>query len=248
MPNRQQNPNSILVLISGNGSNLQAIIDGCQRGHIPAQVCAVISNIAGAGGLERARRAGIDALELPHRDYPTRQAYDAALSQIIDRYTPSLIALAGFMRILSADFVRRYAGKILNIHPSLLPKYRGLHTHQRALEAGDTEQGATVHFVTATLDGGPPILQGKVPIRPGDDPESLGERVRTTVEHRIYPLAIRWHLQNRLHLTARGAELDGAPLPPTGQIYAPATPPHPKNPPQKEGTRADHGLLSWNRV
>jgi phosphoribosylglycinamide formyltransferase-1 len=180
---------SIVVLISGSGSNLQSIIDA-SRQDLPVEIRAVISNKADAYGLVRAEQAGIATAVLDHKAYPDRESYDAALRELIDGYSPELVVLAGFMRILTDDFVRHYSGRMLNIHPSLLPKYRGLNTHARAIEAGDSEAGCTVHFVTPELDAGPAIIQARVPIQPGDTPESLAERVLEQ-EHRIYPEAIR---------------------------------------------------------
>ena len=203
-------PLRVLVLISGSGSNLQALIDA--QAHAPYRIVAVVSNVADAYGLERARRAGIPAEVLSHRDFADRAAYDQALMQLIDRYEPGLVVLAGFMRILTPGFVARYAGRMMNIHPSLLPKYRGLHTHQRALDGGETEHGASVHFVTDELDGGPLIIQARVPVMPGDDAETLAARVLTR-EHRIYPLAVRWFAEGRLSLGEDGRpRLDGAEL------------------------------------
>ena len=179
----------IVVLISGSGSNLQSIIDASNR-DLPVEIKAVISNKADAYGLTRAREAGIPTEVLDHKQYPDRESYDAALRQLIDGYQPRLLVLAGFMRILSDGFVRHYEGRMINIHPSLLPKYRGLNTHARAIEAGDREAGCTVHFVTPELDAGPPILQAKVPVHPDDTPDTLAARVLEQ-EHRIYPEAIR---------------------------------------------------------
>ena len=179
----------IVVLISGSGSNLQSIIDASNR-DLPVEIKAVISNKADAYGLTRAREAGIPTEVLDHKQYPDRESYDAALRQLIDGYQPTLLVLAGFMRILSDGFVRHYEGRMINIHPSLLPKYRGLNTHARAIEAGDREAGCTVHFVTPELDAGPPILQAKVPVHPDDTPDTLAARVLEQ-EHRIYPEAIR---------------------------------------------------------
>jgi phosphoribosylglycinamide formyltransferase-1 len=199
----------VVVLISGGGSNLQALIDGAADGRLPIEIRSVISNEADAYGLERAARAGIETRVLSHRDFPSRETYDAALAELIDGFAPGLIALAGFMRILTPTFVARYAGRMMNIHPSLLPKYRGLHTHQRALEAGETEHGASVHFVTDELDGGPLIIQARVPVLPGDDAETLAARVLTR-EHRIYPQAVRWFAEGRLMMGADGRpRLDG---------------------------------------
>jgi len=181
----------IVVLISGNGSNLQALIDAEQRGELNGgHIVAVFSNRADAHGLERARKAGIPAEVLSHKDFPERAHYDAALMQHIDAYKPDLVVLAGFMRILTPAFVHHYAGKLINIHPSLLPKYPGMNTHARAIEAGETEHGATVHFVTEGVDEGPVILQGRVPVLPDDTSETLQQRVHA-IEHKIYPEAVR---------------------------------------------------------
>lgn len=199
---------SIVVLISGSGSNLQAIIDACAAGFIAGRISAVISNKAGVFGLQRAAEADIPTVVLDHKTFPDRQSYDAALQQAIDSYQPDLVVLAGFMRILTAEFVGHYQGRLLNIHPSLLPKYQGLHTHQRALDAGDSQHGCSVHFVTAELDGGPVVLQAKVPIFSGDDAAVIAERVHEQ-EHRIYPLVVRWFCQGRLQQRADKALLDG---------------------------------------
>ncbi len=205
----------LVVLISGSGSNLQAFIDACRDPAYPCCVAAVISNRAGAPGLERAREAGIPAEVLDHRTFANREEFDAELARRIDAHAPDLVILAGFMRILTPGFVRHYAGRLLNIHPSLLPRYPGLHTHRRALEAGDAEHGATVHFVGDELDGGPAIVQARVPVLPGDTPETLAERVLER-EHLIYPLAARLYAEGRLRLQGGRAELDGSPLPAHG--------------------------------
>jgi len=186
-----------VVLISGGGTNLQAFIDAAKQGELDFELSMVISNRAEAGGLTRAQDAGIDTRCLPSKGISDRTAYDQTLAAELDRLSPDLIILAGFMRILSAPFVSRYAGRILNIHPSLLPLYPGLHTHARALAAGDREHGCTVHFVTEELDGGPAILQGRVAIKPGDDPETLAARV-LQVEHRIYPRAANLFASGRI--------------------------------------------------
>lgn len=199
---------AIVVLISGNGSNLQAIIDGCAKGLIPGKITGVIANKANAFGLERARMAGIATQVVSHKDYTDRHQYDMALKAAIEDFGAELIVLAGFMRILTPAFVQYFSGKLLNIHPSLLPKYQGLDTHQRAIDAGDTEHGCSVHFVTEQLDGGPVILQAKVPIFPGDDASTVAERVHEQ-EHLIYPLVVRWFCQNRLQQRANEAWLDG---------------------------------------
>lgn len=202
----------LAVLISGSGSNLQALIDDSQRADAPFEIALVISNRADAFGLERAQRAGIATLTLSHRGFETRAAYDVALAEALREQAPDLIALAGFMRILTPGFVERWQGRMLNIHPSLLPSYRGLHTHERVLAAGESWHGATVHFVTAELDGGPAILQARVPVLPDDDPARLAARVLAQ-EHRIYPRAARWFALGRLALGPDGrAWLDGEPL------------------------------------
>jgi phosphoribosylglycinamide formyltransferase 1 len=203
---------NIVVLISGSGSNLQAIIDACQDNTIKnANVVAVLSNKANAYGLERAKNAGIQAINLTVADYENRDAYDKAMIEQIDLFKPDLVILAGYMRILSGEFVRHFQGKLLNIHPSLLPKYPGLHTHQRALDAGDEEHGTSVHFVTEELDGGPVILQAKVPIFDEDTIEDITARVQLQ-EHRIYPLVTNWFLQQRLSMENDKAVLDGQTL------------------------------------
>ncbi|MWV17863.1 phosphoribosylglycinamide formyltransferase [Pseudomonas sp. L-22-4S-12] len=207
---------NVVVLISGSGSNLQALIDSIAEDGNPARICAVISNRADAYGLERAKQAGIDTRVLDHKQFDGREAFDAALVECIDGFAPQLVILAGFMRILTPAFVSHYSGRLLNIHPSLLPKYKGLHTHQRALEAGDHEHGCSVHFVTEELDGGPLVVQAIVPVQSDDTPDSLAQRVHAE-EHRIYPLAMRWFAEGRLRLGGTGAELDGQALPPCGQ-------------------------------
>ena len=205
----------VVVLLSGTGSNLQALIDSDDVKASPATLRAVISNRADAPGLQRAKNAGIDTRVLDHTAFEGREAFDAALIEIIDTFNPHLVVLAGFMRILSADFVRHYQGRLLNIHPSLLPKYKGLHTHQRALEAQDREHGCSVHFVTEELDGGPLVGQAVIPVESEDTPSSLAQRVHAQ-EHRIYPLAVRWFAEGRLSLDEQGALLDGQLLPASG--------------------------------
>ena len=201
----------IVVLISGNGSNLQAIIDHCSDGEIPAEVVGVISNVPSAFGLERARLAGIEARCLNHREFTSRSAFDEALTTLVEDFRPDLVALAGFMRILSPAFVDQFAGRLMNIHPSLLPHYPGLDTHRRAIADGVREHGATVHFVTQDLDAGPVIIQGRVKICEDDSEHSLSMRVHE-VEHRIYPEAVRWFASGRLRLEDDVATLDGQPL------------------------------------
>ena len=199
----------VVVLISGGGSNLQALIDGAVDGYLPIELAAVVSNEPDAFGLERAASAGIEARVLNHRGFAGREAYDQALMELIDQFSPGLVVLAGFMRILTPGFVQHYHGRLLNIHPSLLPRYRGLHTHKRVLEAGDEEHGASVHFVTEELDGGPLVLQVRVPVQPDDDTETLAARVLKH-EHRIYPQVVRWFAEGRLRMTEQGAvALDG---------------------------------------
>lgn len=192
-------PLPIVVLISGSGSNLQALIDGAANGSLPIRIACVIANRGDAYGLERARRAGIGTQVLSHKDFGDRKTFDTALMALIDGFQPGLVVLAGFMRILTPDFVAHYQGRLLNIHPSLLPKYRGLHTHERALAARETEHGATVHFVTAELDGGPAILQARVSVAADDDASRLAARVLVQ-EHRLYPQVVRWFAQGRLEL------------------------------------------------
>lgn len=207
----------IVVLISGGGSNLQSLLDQCQTDSMDADIVAVISNRPDAFGLSRARQAGVKALTLDHTGYADRAAFDAALAELIEAQKPDLIVLAGFMRILTDDFVRRFPGKMINIHPSLLPRYPGLNTHQRALDAGDSKAGATVHFVTAELDGGPPIAQVEVPISDQDDADSLARKVLVQ-EHRLYPTVVDWFVKGRLRLDASQVLLDDQPLPKSGRL------------------------------
>ncbi|KXO09912.1 Phosphoribosylglycinamide formyltransferase [Moritella sp. JT01] len=206
---------SIVVLISGNGSNLQTILDQCEQGSINGKVTAVFSNKSTAYGLERAQLAGVDAISLAQGDFSDRTAFDAELMTQIDQYQPDLIVLAGYMRILSDNFVQHYAGKMLNIHPSLLPKYPGLDTHQRAIDNGDEEHGASVHFVTPELDSGPVILQAKVPVFSDDSLDDLSSRVHTQ-EHMIYPMVIQWFCAERLAMIDGKAVLDGKELAQSG--------------------------------
>ena len=207
----------VVVLLSGTGSNLQALIDSDDVKGSPATLRAVISNRADAYGLQRAKDAGISTRVLDHTAFEGREAFDAALIEVIDTFKPHLVILAGFMRILSADFVRHYQGRLLNIHPSLLPKYKGLHTHQRALDAGDREHGCSVHFVTEELDGGPLVVQAVIPVESDDSAHSLAQRVHAQ-EHRIYPLAVRWFAEGRLSLDEQGALLDGQLLAASGHL------------------------------
>jgi phosphoribosylglycinamide formyltransferase-1 len=203
---------SAAVLISGGGSNLQAFIDAIQDGRLDLHLAVVIGNRPDAGGLARAERAGIATRIVDHRDYPDRDRFDDALAAEIDCHDVDLVILAGFMRILGTAFVRRYEGRMLNIHPSLLPRFPGLDTHARALAAGDRWHGCTVHFVTGELDSGPRIIQARVPVKAGDDPASLAARV-LAVEHRIYPRAAALFAARRLRYRDGRCWLDGAPLP-----------------------------------
>jgi phosphoribosylglycinamide formyltransferase-1 len=209
-------PCNVVVLLSGSGSNLQALIDSVD-GASPVRIRGVISNRADAYGLVRAAQAGIATRVLDHKAFAGREAFDAALMDTIDAFQADLVVLAGFMRILSAGFVQHYQGRLLNIHPSLLPKYKGLDTHGRALEALDAEHGCSVHFVTEELDGGPLVVQAVIPVIAGDTAESLATRVHQQ-EHRIYPMAVRWFAEGRLRLGSSGAMLDGENLPATGHL------------------------------
>lgn len=188
-----------VILISGRGSNMQTIVDTIERERLPAQVCAVLSNRADAAGLTWARERGIDAAAVPHRDYATREAFDQALAAAIDEHDPDYVLLAGFMRVLTPGFVERYEGRLLNIHPSLLPSFPGLHTHQQALTLGIQWHGCTVHFVTAQLDHGPIVAQGIVPVMAGDDPDALATRL-LAVEHKMYAQVVRWLAEGRVSL------------------------------------------------
>ena len=208
----------LVVLISGSGSNLQSLIDACENGSLNAEVGAVISNKVGVKGLERAAQADIPGIVIDHRAFDSREEFDENLADLIESFNPDLVVLAGFMRILTPDFVTRFLGKLINIHPSLLPAYPGLHTHQRAIDAGDKEAGATVHFVTPELDGGPSILQARVPVEVGDSADSLAGRV-LGYEHQIYPKAAQWFCQGRLAMDAGVAVLDGKPLDENGVIF-----------------------------
>lgn len=199
---------NIVVLISGNGSNLQAILEACEANMPNAQVAAVFSNKADAYGLERAKQFDVNGHFVDPKTFESREDFDAELMKQIDEYQPDVIVLAGYMRILSSAFVSHYLGKMINIHPSLLPKYPGLHTHQRAIDAGDKEHGTSVHFVTEELDGGPVVLQAKVPVFEDDDADALAARVQTQ-EHNIYPMVTKWLVEGRLSMTEGKAYLDG---------------------------------------
>jgi phosphoribosylglycinamide formyltransferase 1 len=201
----------IVILISGRGSNMRALIEHSRDAASSYEVALVLSDKSAAAGLEAARDLGVPARAVVPVDPADRAAYDRALAAAIDPYAPSLVVLAGFMRILSGEFVAHYQGRILNIHPSLLPKYPGLHTHRRVLDAHETEHGATVHFVTEQLDGGPAVIQARIRVNPDDDADSLAARVQAE-EHRIYPLAVRWFCEGRLRCAGGRAWLDGKAL------------------------------------
>jgi len=205
----------IVVLISGSGTNLQAIIDACKLDGYPGEVVGVISNIPTAYGITRAKEENIKTSVLSHKEFPSREAYDQSLIKVLDEYHADVIVLAGFMRILTPEFVQHFQGKLLNIHPSLLPKYQGLNTHQRAIDAGDKEHGVSVHYVTEELDGGPVILQAKVPVFDGDTAEDLASRVHEQ-EHRIYPLVVKWCCLKRVIMQDDKALIDGEIIPLSG--------------------------------
>lgn len=202
---------AVAVLISGSGSNLQALIDRCRTGEINAHICCVVSNEADAFGLERARKAGIETHVLCHRDFSSREQYDLELAALLERCAPDLLVLAGFMRILGAGFIDRFPDRIINLHPSLLPKYKGLNTHARVLAAGDREHGASVHLVTPDLDGGPVLLQGSIRVAAGDTAESLQQKVHE-IEYEILPRVVGWFADNRLSMAGDRILLDGTPL------------------------------------
>ncbi|MDF0752520.1 phosphoribosylglycinamide formyltransferase [Marinobacter sp. 71-i] len=201
----------ILVLASGSGTNLQALINASRERDFPGQIVAVGCNRPGAFALERAAQANIDTFTVDHTRYSSREEFDGALMAEIRRHNPDLIVLAGFMRILTTDFVRALRGTMLNVHPSLLPKYTGLDTHRRALEAGDTAHGVSIHFVTEELDGGPVIAQAEVSVAPDDTPESLAEKVQEK-EHLLYPIVVRWFCEGRIQLGTDYVVFDGQPL------------------------------------
>ena len=201
-------PLRVVVLISGHGSNLQIFIDGQNTGRLPIDIRAVISSRADAYGLVRAEQAGIEHATLSHQDFASREHYDRALLDRVDRYQADLVILAGFMRILTPVFLSPYEGRLINIHPSLLPALRGLHTHERVLRAGMKEHGCSVHYVIPELDAGPVILQARVPVKPGDCVESLQRRVQRQ-EYRIYPLAVRWIAEGRVEMRDRAVWRQG---------------------------------------
>lgn len=215
----------IVVLISGSGTNLQALIDAARHNELnDAQLVGVLSNRPGVQGLVRAEQAGIPTVTLNHKDFTSREAFDGSLLNQIQQWQPDLVVLAGFMRILTPEFVQHFEGKMLNIHPSLLPKYPGLHTHERAIAAADAQHGASIHFVTADLDGGPIIVQASVDILPSDSPSTLAQRVQVQ-EHAIYPAVVRWFSSGRLTMHDGAAYMDGKPLGHTGlNWHDPETP------------------------
>lgn len=201
---------NVVILISGRGSNMEAIVHACQKESWPGRIAAVISNRPEAAGLAFAAAKGIATAVVDHKAYAGREPFDAALREAIDAHAPDLVVLAGFMRILTPAFTAHYSGRLLNIHPSLLPAFPGLHTHERALEAGCQVAGATVHLVTAELDHGPIVAQAVVPVLPGDDAQRLAARV-LALEHQMYPQAVRWFLQNELRVDgARVVHQQGA--------------------------------------
>tara|TARA_R110001599_G_scaffold73498_6_gene203137 strand:- start:14318 stop:14971 length:654 start_codon:yes stop_codon:yes gene_type:complete len=208
----------IVVLISGSGSNLQALIDQSLQGQLSINICAVISNKADAYGLERAKAAGIPTHTLNHKSFDSREAFDSELQKLIDQYQPKLVVLAGFMRILTETFAQHYEGRMLNIHPSLLPKYKGLNTHQRAIDANEKEHGVSVHFVSPELDAGAVILQASTKIAEEDTTESLANKVHA-MEHIIYPLAVKWFSEDRLTFHDGKAFLDKNTLSESGVLY-----------------------------
>ncbi len=201
----------IAVLLSGRGSNMAAIARRCITGEIEADIAVVVADRGTAPGLALARSLGLPAVTVARECHDDRDAFESALRHTIDAHDPQLLVLAGFMRVLGPAFVAAYAGRVLNIHPSLLPRHKGLGTHQKVLSAGEREHGASVHFVTTELDGGPVVLQGRVPVRADDDVASLSARVQRC-EHIIYPTAVQWFVSGRLHCGAAGAVLDGVPL------------------------------------
>ncbi|HTJ17450.1 MAG TPA: phosphoribosylglycinamide formyltransferase [Steroidobacteraceae bacterium] len=201
----------IAILISGRGSNMRVIVERAAAGTLPVDVRVVVSDKPSAEGLSLAADMNIATRVLEPRDFPDRPAYDRALVELLRQFQPQLVLLAGFMRILTPQFIGAFAGRMLNVHPSLLPKYPGLHTHRRCLEAGDAAHGASIHFVTEQLDGGPVVLQAEVPVVPGDTEITLSARVQQA-EHKIYPQAIDWFARGRLLLQNGRAWLDGKPL------------------------------------
>ena len=214
-----QSLSKIVILISGSGSNLQSFIDACSAGVVDGKIMAVISNRPGVKGLDRASAADIPNIVIDHRAFQSREEFDQHLAEVITSFTPDLVVLAGFMRILTDGFVNQFIGKLINIHPSLLPSYPGLNTHQRAIEAGDSTAGATVHFVTSELDGGPAILQAAVPILPKDTAVDLAARV-LIVEHEIYPVVAQWYCQGRVVMNQGKVFHDGIAVGESGLLFS----------------------------
>ncbi len=210
---------SIVILISGRGSNMESLLNAVAEGSLPVQVAAVISNRPDAKGLETAAAQDVETCVVDHTRFDSRESFDAAMIKMIDSYSPDLVVLAGFMRILTDGFVRRYEGRLLNIHPSLLPSFPGLHTHRRALEEGVRVHGCTVHFVTPQLDHGPVVVQAAVPVLDGDDEATLAQRVLEQ-EHQVYPLAVRWFAEDRLKLVD-GHVIFEAEQDPVGTLISP---------------------------
>lgn len=211
---------NVVILISGRGSNMEVFLEASSQGLLNGTIVRVISNRPDAQGIVTANKRGIATAVIDHKKFETRETFDAALAEEVASAQPDVIVLAGFMRILTPVFIDKFLGKLVNIHPSLLPKYTGLNTHQRAIDAGDSEAGATVHYVTNELDGGPAILQARVTIEEIDTAESLASKV-LAVEHRIFPEAVNWHLQGRVMHAEHGAYLDGKLLPPSGATWDP---------------------------
>lgn len=211
---------NVVILISGRGSNMEVFLEASSQGLLNGTIVRIISNRPDAQGIVTANKRGIATAVIDHKKFETREAFDAALAEEVASAQPDVIVLAGFMRILTPVFIDKFLGKLVNIHPSLLPKYTGLNTHQRAIDAGDSEAGATVHYVTNELDGGPAILQARVTIEEIDTAESLASKV-LAVEHRIFPEAVNWHLQGRVMHEENGAYLDGKLLPPSGATWNP---------------------------
>ena len=220
MTEGQKPTSKIVVLISGSGSNLQSIINACEENNIDAQISAVISNKYNVKGLDRAAAANIPSIVIDHHAFETRQAFDQHLAEVIIGFTPDLIILAGFMRIFTEEFVNQFVGKLINIHPSLLPAYPGLNTHQRAIEAGDRTAGATVHFVTPELDGGPSILRAQVAVLENDTSDALAARV-LTMEHQIYPTVAQWFCEGRIGMKDGIVFFDGVQIDKLGLLFTP---------------------------
>ena len=212
----------LVILISGSGSNLQALIDAIACGQLDVQIVGVISNRSSAAGLVRAKCSNIPTRIIDHNHFDDRNKYDNRLAETVKSYSPDLVVLAGFMRILGPRFVDRFIGKLINIHPSLLPRHPGLNTHQRALDAGDLETGATVHFVTSELDSGPAIVQASVPIKTKDCADTIAKRV-LKIEHIIVPIATQWLAEGRVEMRGKNAIFDGIALPPCGKLVATET-------------------------